>query len=183
LPQHCLPGEWVDNFQKYQLAFSLLSLESALRLSTFDFSYYLTKDTISQTDLLDPTIRKHLSVRCFPILFKIGVAFRTESVPAVMAKATLQWLVTRPVQLTEILLEEGTAISCKLIGSNGSLAPFERRGKHAEGQLRRDLEHHAVTVPGFDRGGSLSDGPPAGADTIAEADFATARLGGQIFLQ
>jgi hypothetical protein len=95
--------------------------------------------SIAQTDLLDPLIDQRLSRRRFPIFLEIGVAIRTESAPAMMTKATFQWLITCIVKLTKIVLQKRTTIPRELIRSKRSFTAFEGGRKHTKRELRRDL--------------------------------------------
>jgi hypothetical protein len=55
--------------------------------------------------------------------------------------------------------------------------------EHTEREFRRDLQHHAITVPGIERTSGFFHRPPAGTHAIAQTDVACTRRGGWIFFR
>lgn len=111
------------------------------------------------------------------------MAFGTQTAAFVMAKAAFQGLVTGAIKFAAIVFEEGTFVLSKLIGRDRSFTALEGWRQHAEGQLRCNLQHHAVVVACLEGKSCLLYRPPAGTCAIAQANVTGTGLGGWILLR
>jgi len=105
----------------------------------------------------------------------------THSEAVMMAKEALERLMSRPVQFAFFIHEKGTASRGIFLVSEPDLTAFEGRGQHAEGEVRRHLQHHALRVASFDRRGRFLNGPPAGPPAIALTDITGTGRRGRVF--
>jgi len=69
----------------------------------------------------------------------------------------------------------------KNLQSDIAFVTLKGRRENPEGALRRDFQHHPLSITGFDGPGSLGNRPPAGTLAIAQADGAGTRPGWRIF--
>jgi len=163
---------------KYSTLQPLPSIFCAGRFIPRDVRYILTQEAHARR----PRGCEGFPRGCVPVPLKIGMTFFPEALPCMVAEPAFKRLKTRAVQLAQSVLQKTAAKGRKLLQRKAALTAPERRGQHAEGQIRRHFKHHTVAEPRLDRPCGLADRPPAGSSTIAAADWAAAGRRRRIFL-
>jgi len=78
------------------------------------------------------------------------MAARPEPNPFVVAETALKRLETRPVQFTQVVLQEIAASGGGLLRGETHLIATESRREHPERPVGGELQHHPVGVPAID---------------------------------
>ena len=118
-----------------------------------------------------------------PVLFDIHVTARSDADPVMMAKTTLERLMSGPMQLTFVIHQKRAAVRrIFIVGKHRFIAP-EGRGEYTKLIAGCYLQHHAFSVTGLEGVSSLFDRPPARTPAVALAYVAGAGRRGRILFR